>query len=372
MSNINKKNLWLVEFKPAPGNRQHIKSFVARAEENGFVVRLVISKCLLPIAGQFSKNIVHITKSDTVWSIFLDTLLFVLYRWFNSYRLLRKEKPKTILLANWHPLNAIFCIMAKMAAGSQIVVWLHEPYKADKHAYGAKAIAFWGVEFLQSMAMPWIDDVVVHSETGLEAFKTRYPKAKKNVHVIPLQFQDRPGKVSQRTLVSFLGKAAKAKGIGTFFELIEVSAFKKLYWQFGIATGDDISNYLRKMSPIARSKLEIVNDPNLSDEAIREMASKSLAIICPYISNMQSGLVPVAFMCGVPVVATNIKGLRESVQHKETGYLIHKPVKTAEILEALEYIKNNFHDLSQNCRQKFLATYDDCNWINTYNWLWED
>ncbi len=366
------KKLWLVEFKPAPANPQHMKSFIVGAEENGFVVMLVISKCLSPIADQLSKNVIHFTRSDTVWSILLDTLLFFLYRWFILYKILCKEKPETILLVNWHPINAIFCIMSKIVAGSKIIVWLHEPYKADKHVYGAKAIAFFGVEFLQSIAMPWIDDVVVHSETGLEAFKIKYPKSKQNIHVIPLQFQDRPGKVRQRTLVSFLGRAAKAKGIDTFFELIELSASKKLDWQFGIATGDDISKYLKKMSPIARSKLEIVYDPNLSDEAIREMTSNSLAIICPYISNMQSGLVPVAFMCGTPVVATNIKSLRESIRHKETGYLIHKASKTTEILEALEYIENNFHNLSQNCRQKFLATYDGRNWINTYNWLCED
>ena len=80
------KKLWLVEFKPAPGNRQHMKPFIARAEENGFVVRPVISKCLSPIADQFSKNVIHFTRSETVWSILLDTLLFFLYRWFNLYK----------------------------------------------------------------------------------------------------------------------------------------------------------------------------------------------------------------------------------------------------------------------------------------------
>lgn len=366
------KTLWVVEFKPAPGNRQHIRSFIARAEENGFNVRAVLSRHLSPIASQFSNNVTLFAKSDTMLAIFVDTLLFFLYRWFILYRLLRRDRPKIILLANWHPINAAFCIIAKMAASSRTVVWLHEPYKSDKHLYGPKAMAFVAVEAVQSIALPWIDDVVVHSQTAMEAFKAKYHKAKNNMHVIPLQFQNRPGQASQRTLVSFLGKAAKAKGINVFFELIELSAAKGLDWQFGIATGDDISEHIKAMSTAARSKLKIVNPPDLSDEAIRQMATESLAVVCPYVSNMQSGLVPVAFMCGSPVVATDLKGLRESVQHKETGYLVDIPAQAATILDALDYIKEHFPRLSRQCLQEFLATYDDHNWRSAYGWLCED
>ncbi len=366
-----KLNLWLVCFKYAPGNWQHMESFAGRAEENGFSIRFILSKHFSWMTDSFSNMTLYITQSANFTSILLDTVLFLLYRWLILWRLLRKDRPGVIVLVMWHPLNAVFCFLAKLAAGSRIVAWLHEPYKQDKLIYGSKAIIFYLVEWLQTLSMPWIDDVIVHSEFAFQAFQKRYPNFKKPVHIIPLQFRDQPGQKRNRQYVSFLGKAAKAKGIEKFFELVQISTLRGLQWKFAIATSDDLTGHLAKLSPSARENLEVFYEPNLSDTTLREIASHSLVALCLYTSSLQSGVVPLSFMCGTPVVASNIKPLRVSVEHRKTGYFVSLPIQMDEVFEALIYIKNNFSSISENCRQKFLDIYDDRNWKTSYGQLFK-
>ncbi len=347
-----------------------MESFAARAEENGFAVRFVLSKHFSWMTGQFSSKVYYITASNGFLSIIFDTFLFILYRWIGLWHLLRSEKPKAIILVMWHPLNVLFCIMAKLAARSKTAVWLHEPYKQHKRSYGRKAIVFYMVEWLQSLTMSWVDEIVLHSENGLLAFRKRYPMAKQPVHLVPLQLRDQPGEASDRYLISFLGNAAKAKGIDTFFDLVETSVSRGLKWQFGIATCDDITSHLKRLSTRARQHLEIISEDQLSDVAIRNMAARSEAVLCLYVSNMQSGIVPVAYMCGTPVIATDLKGLRRSIAHGETGYLVPPKPEPSNLFEAIEFVDKNFDSLSNNCRQRFLTDYSDCDWRNAYRWLW--
>jgi glycosyltransferase involved in cell wall biosynthesis len=279
------------------------------------------------------------------------------------------ERPRAIILASWHPVNAALCMMARRIAGTRTAVWLHEPYKEDKAAYGMKAVVFVAVEMLQSLAMSWIDDVIVHSEMALAAFRRRYPRATQGVHLIPLKFQDCPVIETERCMYSFLGRAAKAKGIDMFFEVVEAGAGRIPARHFGIATCDDISCLLEKLSPAARSTLHVVSNPSLPDSNLRRMASASKGVLCLYASSMQSGVVPMAFMCGAPVIVTNVPGLTEAVVDGQTGCILPPNATVDDVLQAIDCVDRDFTMLSNNCRREFLRKYHDNNWSNDYAWL---
>ncbi len=368
--NIKNIKFWLVCLKYQPGNWQHIESFTTQASNNGYSVHLILSKYFNWMVNKFQYCTTFITLSSGFFTILFDIFYFLAYRWFVIWRLMRKEKPETIIFVMWHPLNPLFCLMGKLAADSRCIIWLHEPYKKDKWVYGLKgAIIFLTVEFIQTLTMFWLDDIILHSDIALQAFRKRYPNIKQTVHLIPLQFHDKSKINCDRMLISFLGRATKAKGIDKFLKLIEVSTLKNLEWEFGIATSSNISDHLKMISQKARDKLEIVSSPYLSDEALINMASRSLAVICLYSSNLQSGVVPIAFMCGVPVIATDIKGLQPYIDHGKTGYFVSISAKPEIILAKIESIHKNFPVLSQNCRHKFLSTFDDRKWKDSYGWL---
>ena len=61
--------------------------------------------------------------------------------------------------------------------------------------------------------------------------------------------------------------------------------------------------------------------------------------------------------CGIPVVAFDVGGTPDIVEHKKTGYLA-TPYKSEELVEGIEYCINNKQILSQNCLEKAKTDFD--------------
>jgi glycosyltransferase involved in cell wall biosynthesis len=57
------------------------------------------------------------------------------------------------------------------------------------------------------------------------------------------------------------------------------------------------------------------------DEDIPALVGSAHAVVLPYREASQSGVLPIALACGVPVVATPVGGLAEQVRDNETGLL---------------------------------------------------
>jgi glycosyltransferase involved in cell wall biosynthesis len=70
----------------------------------------------------------------------------------------------------------------------------------------------------------------------------------------------------------------------------------------------------------------------VADDAIPALVASAHAVVLPYREASQSGVLPIALACGVPVVATPVGGLAEQVRDGETGLLAAAP--TAEALAA--------------------------------------
>jgi glycosyltransferase involved in cell wall biosynthesis len=74
--------------------------------------------------------------------------------------------------------------------------------------------------------------------------------------------------------------------------------------------------------------------------------------ILPYKSATQSGITSIAYHFGVPIIATDVGGLKESIVHKSTGLIVAEPSSTL-IAESVKfYFDNNLlasmkHDIIQ-------------------------
>jgi glycosyltransferase involved in cell wall biosynthesis len=115
-----------------------------------------------------------------------------------------------------------------------------------------------------------------------------------------------------------------------------------------------------------RPELKIVswkknNGQRLTDEELVEIYNKSLVTLS--LSRFDTfGLVPLESMaCGVPVIALNVAGYRETIKSGETGFLVD--FSSEEIAEKILYLINNQNkitELGKNGRK----------WIET-NWTWK-
>lgn len=75
-----------------------------------------------------------------------------------------------------------------------------------------------------------------------------------------------------------------------------------------------------------------VHDRFIGDDEVPAFFSAADAVVLPYRSATQSGITAIAYHFGLPVVATDVGGLKEAVQHGQTGVVV--PTATAEAILA--------------------------------------
>ena len=78
----------------------------------------------------------------------------------------------------------------------------------------------------------------------------------------------------------------------------------------------------------------IVHNEYISEQRTAEYFRRASVVVLPYIEASQSGVIPLAYSAGKPVVATRVGGLPEMVEHGHTGYLV-APRDTAELAESV-------------------------------------
>src|SRR5512146_668340 len=65
----------------------------------------------------------------------------------------------------------------------------------------------------------------------------------------------------------------------------------------------------------------VLND-RICDEQRAELFRNASVVVLPYIEASQSGVVPLAYQYGKPVVATHVGGLPEAVENGRTGLVV--------------------------------------------------
>lgn len=83
------------------------------------------------------------------------------------------------------------------------------------------------------------------------------------------------------------------------------------------------------------------------------------ALVLPYRSATQSGVTAIAFHFGLPVIATDVGGLAEIVEHERTGLIVPKPDATA-IADGIKLYFTG--DRSQRLRANFAQVKQELSW----------
>ena len=83
--------------------------------------------------------------------------------------------------------------------------------------------------------------------------------------------------------------------------------------------GEDLARYERLMADPSRFE---VHNSFVSNEERAALFGRASVVVLPYIEASMSGVVPLAYAHGKPVLATTVGGLPEIVEHGETGLLV--------------------------------------------------
>jgi glycosyltransferase involved in cell wall biosynthesis len=369
-----KPTCYFVSLKYAPGLWKEFHLLGNKLREYGLPVKYLISKEYKWMTEGSDSDVICVSSSKNPKQILADTLRYPVGIGRLCARAFRSAPPAFICIYNPHPLNfAIFRLARRFAPGGVRAVYLHEPAKPAKKAYGLKGRFFFEiVELSQKLAHAQSTDVILPSPVAVELFRKYFPDYPGATHYAPLLIPDLSGRrTKKRRYFTMAGRFNFSKRLDAFIGAANYAAERGEDLQFQIVTASPIDEYVQQLTPKARSKMRIINPSKLSDAEISAAVAESFAVLCLHPMVTQSGVLTVAFMNSTPVIARSSPGFIQFIDHKSNGWILADNFSSPDLVEAMISVKNRFNILSANARQTYLDLFAAKNWSKSYAWLLE-
>ena len=176
------------------------------------------------------------------------------------------------------------------------------------------------------------------------------PRYKKVYH--PVSFKENDIKkldarqklqIDEEKVILFFGFIRKYKGLDILIKSIKhlnanLKNYKILTCGECYENKEKYINLIRRYS--TKDEIEWI-DRYISDELAKLYFSASDVIVLPYKSASQSGVIQLSYSYNKPVIASNIPGIKEMIDHGKTGYLFNSKeylkVKNITLKEWIDY-----------------------------------
>jgi glycosyltransferase involved in cell wall biosynthesis len=168
------------------------------------------------------------------------------------------------------------------------------------------------------------DRLIAHNQYVKGLLHTRLGIPEKKLCVIPHiqlgQHHDPVDSQDDGRTVLFFGRIWPYKGLDSLI-LAEPWITKQIpEVRIVIAgEGEDFARYRKLMVHPERF---VVLNRRISDAEVAEIFSHASVVVLPYIEASQSGVIPIAYTYGKPVVGTTVGGLPEMIEDGVTGFLV--------------------------------------------------
>ncbi len=174
--------------------------------------------------------------------------------------------------------------------------------------------------------------LIFPSEATSKRFVARYAAAKHKTHVIRFGLYEFyaylpvDGVVEEANTILHFGLIRPYKGVEYLVEASRKAASVIPNLKVIIAG----KNYSFDFSQIRSDKLFEIIDRTLTSEEIVSLVARASAVVCPYTSASQSGVIMTCYALNKPVIATRVDGLVEVMEEGRTGLLV--PPRDADAL----------------------------------------
>jgi glycosyltransferase involved in cell wall biosynthesis len=365
------KSVYIISLKFAPGLKKEFEVLGENMARKGMAVKYLLSENYKMLEGM-QADVTYVSTQNSVRGMIYDTLKHSGSK--DMLKMFLSCPPKCICIYNPHPLNPHLAKNVKKHFPNTVgALYLHDPHKPDKKSYGfLKSTYIRMAESVQSLTIKYMDYIISPSEYSSQLFRQRYPKFKGQNYIAPLLIPDKKQKENgSRRFFSIVGGAHLATGHDTFVDLINFVAKKGLNYKFALISSSNIERCTEALNEKAKKLVKIINRKIIKDSEIDEIIRESYAVFRLDREVTQSGVVPVSYMNKTPVIARAIPGLTQHVWHEKTGYIVPFDCSPEDLVRAMEFVQDNFAELSANARMSYEDIWAEWNFDQYYGWLVE-
>lgn len=195
--------------------------------------------------------------------------------------------------------------------------------------------------FVIKKAYSIVDKILCLSKHSVSLMKELYPNCQSKVYYMPLcahivtEEQVKPTEVEINDFVLFFGRIDKYKGLDRLINQYYAYNNRDNIPLVIAGNGAIESNLYNKAK---ESNITIVNR-YISDEEMNWLFNNSKLLVLPYIEASQSGIIPIAYYFGKPVVVSDLDGLTENVINHVTGEIFYDD---DELMPLVERVYDNY------------------------------
>lgn len=171
-----------------------------------------------------------------------------------------------------------------------------------------------------------IDWIVTCSPNSKNVYSKLYPSQKDKVYMLPLGPHMPEGKAicpieikNQSDYFMFFGRIDKYKGIDVL-----LNSFSKWNGSRKLVIAGSGKLQPDEIEMANKDARVILINRFIKDEEMPYLFENARAIVLPYKDATQSGILPIAYMCGKPVICSNVMGIAQFVENNKTGFICAK------------------------------------------------
>lgn len=178
--------------------------------------------------------------------------------------------------------------------------------------------------------------IIVHGNYLREELRSNLKKRRNRIFVIPhgvlsiYKKWDNIELSEEEKTILFFGRAKKYKGIDVLIKAESLISKQVPEVKIIIAgQGEALALYADQLSQNSRFEIHNRFIPNTE---VHKFFHRAVLVVLPYIEASQSGVIPIAYSFGKPVVATDVGSIPEVIEEGKTGYTVpsNNPERLAE------------------------------------------
>ncbi len=202
-------------------------------------------------------------------------------------------------------------------------------------------------KYVTSCAIKKANRVIMLSKYSKQLFDDRYSKyAMKDVllnlgaHIPNCKMHPLKEINGIKDYYMFFGRIDRYKGVGTLIKAY--NDYNSQSHKLVIAGAGQLT--LEEKDLIDKNSNIILINRFIEDEEMLYLFNNARVLFLPYIEASQSGVIPISYHYGIPVVVSNVKGLTQVVENNKTGVICssQRDFTDAMILFDDEQILNNY------------------------------